>query len=102
MSNSFSTKYELRFYISVSTNIDQSYCYITASPPILTNHIVILQEVEVENVFKICLHAETTKVSVHTYRERQRHLQKLDFTTVQNSLPSGPFSQVIIELSFMS
>lgn len=56
--------------------------------------LTVLQELETESVFRICLSAETTPVSVQTYRERQRHLQRLEFTAVQNSLPSGPFSQV--------
>ncbi|XP_053397711.1 small subunit processome component 20 homolog [Mercenaria mercenaria] len=49
---------------------------------------------EVLDIFTICLCAETTAANVHEYREKLRHLQKLDYTTVQNSIPAGPFSQV--------
>jgi hypothetical protein len=55
---------------------------------------IVLQDFEVLDVFKICLCAETTPANVHEYREKLRHLQKLDYTTVQNSIPAGPFSQV--------
>ncbi|VDI48925.1 U3 small nucleolar RNA-associated protein 20, partial [Mytilus galloprovincialis] len=45
-------------------------------------------------VFRICLEAEETSLSVQTYRERQMFLQKLEFTTVQYQIPIGPFTQV--------
>ncbi|KAH3726396.1 hypothetical protein DPMN_052258, partial [Dreissena polymorpha] len=51
-------------------------------------------EGEATSVFEICLSAETTEASLHQYRERQRHLQKLDFCNVQNCLPAGPFNEV--------
>lgn len=48
---------------------------------------------ETLDVFKICLCAETTPASLHEYREKQRHLQKLEYVAVQNCLPGGQFSE---------
>ncbi|WAR09427.1 UTP20-like protein [Mya arenaria] len=64
---------------------------------ILASFNLQLPPSEVEStvgVFEICLSAETTPLSVQEYREKQRHLQRLEFSIVQNSIPAGPFAQV--------
>ncbi len=58
-----------------------------------------LQEIEQIGVFKICLSAEQTLTTVHTYRDKLVHLRKLDHSIMQNQLPIGPYKKVSNQFS---
>ncbi|KAL4233743.1 hypothetical protein ACF0H5_008423 [Mactra antiquata] len=51
-------------------------------------------EVDIEDVFTVCLNAEMIEADVQGYRDRQRYLQKLEYNAVQNIIPVGPFHLV--------
>ncbi|XP_076304449.1 small subunit processome component 20 homolog isoform X2 [Tachypleus tridentatus] len=46
------------------------------------------------SVFRICLEAEKIPLTVQDYREKLKHLQKLEYRLVQKNLPIGPFERV--------
>lgn len=57
------------------------------------------ENVEVQPVFALCLHAELVPATVQDYREKLLHLRKLRYDLVQPSLPQGPpatFQQVCL------
>ena len=45
-------------------------------------------------LFQICLEAEKVPLTVQTYREKLRLLQKLSFDVVSYQIPIGPFDLV--------
>ncbi|XP_071112967.1 small subunit processome component 20 homolog [Haliotis cracherodii] len=52
------------------------------------------KETEQLGVFDICQAAERVDINVYNYRDRLRHLQKLDYKLVQTNIPIGPFEKV--------
>ncbi|XP_067674264.1 small subunit processome component 20 homolog [Haliotis asinina] len=52
------------------------------------------QDTEQLGVFDICQAAERVDINVYNYRERLRHLRKLDYKLVQPNIPVGPFEKV--------
>ncbi|XP_046556646.1 LOW QUALITY PROTEIN: small subunit processome component 20 homolog [Haliotis rubra] len=52
------------------------------------------QDTEQLGVFDICQAAERVDINVYNYRERLRHLRKLDYKLVQPNIPIGPFEKV--------
>ena len=54
----------------------------------------LLQVAEQRGVFSICLAAEQVPLTVHTYREQLKELNKLDHAVVNSQLPTGDFDQV--------
>ncbi|XP_063423263.1 small subunit processome component 20 homolog isoform X1 [Mytilus trossulus] len=89
----------LQIYSFLQSNISSPFSQIRQlSLRILTHFDMRLPSVgnssDQMGVFRICLEAEETSLSVQTYRERQMFLQKLEFTTVQYQIPIGPFTQV--------
>ncbi|XP_022238550.1 small subunit processome component 20 homolog [Limulus polyphemus] len=46
------------------------------------------------SVFRICLEVEKVPLTVQDYREKLKHLQKLEYRLIQKNLPIGPFERV--------
>lgn len=65
--------------------------------PTLTDGLVLKQP----GVFRICLDAELTPYHATHFREKLRHLNKLDYELIQNQIPEGDEKYQLVPLRYL-
>ena len=55
----------------------------------------VFQCIEQPGVFRICLDVEQTPVDTTHFREKLRHLQRLDYELVLKQLPDGEMYKLV-------